>query len=80
MIKEGEEQVGKEEGGTHRVLIETDEERIHIKRGTFHLKGKEEKWMATVTLGKFKAKDFAALLQGKKDAKNKEDSRLSDFP
>lgn len=74
MTKE-EEQEGKEDGGPHRVLTETDEERIHIKRGPPYLKGKEETWMTTVTLGKFKAKDFAALLQGPKEMKNAEDSR-----
>lgn len=47
------EQVGKEGGGTHRVLIETGEERIHIKRGPLPLKGKEEKWMTPLILGKF---------------------------
>lgn len=79
MTKEGE-QVGKEEGGTHRFLIEADEERIYIKRGTPYLKGKEEKWMAPITLGKFKAECFAALSQRKKETKNAEDSHLSCFP
>ena len=65
MTKEGG-QAGTEEGGTHRVLVEADKERSHIKRGPPPLKGNGEKWMTAVTLGKFKAKDFAALSQGKR--------------
>lgn len=65
MTKEGE-QVGTEEGGTHRVLVEADKERSHIRRGTRRLKGNGEKWMTAIILGKFKAKDFAALSQGKR--------------
>ena len=75
MTKE-RDQVGKEGGGTCRVLIETDKERIHIKRGTPPLKGKDEKWMTTVNLGKFKVQDFSALSQGQKEMKNAEDSLL----
>lgn len=40
----------REEGGTLRVLTETDTERIHIESGTRPLKGIEDKWMT----GKFK--------------------------
>lgn len=52
LTKEGELE-GKEEGEVFRIPTETDEGRITSKRRMPPLKGKEEKWMTAITLGKF---------------------------
>ena len=76
MTREGG-QVRREDGGTHRVLTETDEERTHTRRGPPPLKDKEEKRMTPLTLGKFRAKCFDALSQGNEAFRG---SHPSNFP